>query len=206
MARGNARARATLRYNTASYTPYALHDWPITDLKKEYTRLRNIAMKRIKRLQADPEGRQSTALQVFAEGAPLKIGDMKGSRTILEREMANLALFLRNPQGTVGGVREANRKKAKMAGMEPEQLASTYKTLDEWMEYARAQGLFESYGSEESRDYYYDAAGIDMTAADMETWYNDYHAWALKRQRENEPEEGSNSEEFAEFTNPDFLF
>lgn len=205
MARGNARARATLRYNVESYTPYALGDWPTGDLKREYTRLRNIAMKRIKRLQRDPEGRRAKSLQIFAEGTPLKIGEMKGSRRTLEREMANLVLFLRNPQSTVGGVRESNRAKARMAGMETEQTPDTYMAIDEWMEYARQKGLFEVFGSEESRDYYYDGAGINLTEGDMWQWYNDHRAWAAKRQRENAPEDGSSSDTFAEFSNPDFF-
>lgn len=207
MARGNARARAALRYDPSAYTPYALHDWTTGDLKREYTRLRNIAVKRIKRLRADPEGRASRALDIFDGGLPERIGEMHGSRTRLEMAMANLALFVRSAESTVGGVREANRARARIAGAEDADNmdAPAYMGINEWMEYARASGLMDAYGSEEARDYYYDAGGVHVSAEDMAVWYGNYKEWAESRQREHTPESGSDSESFWQFTNSDFL-
>ena len=51
VARGNAKARAALKYKPELYTPFALESWPDKDLRKEYSRLRDIAQKRIKRMQ-----------------------------------------------------------------------------------------------------------------------------------------------------------
>lgn len=50
MAVGAAKARATLKYSSELYTPYALESWPDNQMRKEYTRLRDIAQKRIKRV------------------------------------------------------------------------------------------------------------------------------------------------------------
>ena len=165
-ASGNATARATLRYEPENYTPYMLHDWPLRDLRKEYTRLRDIAQKRIKRLRADPEGAQSKVLQIFPEGIP-RISDMHGSRAQLESAMADLALFIRNPESTVSGVHKANRARAKAAGMDEEQDAGTYMSIDEWMAYARAQGLDTLYDSEELRAYYFMAGGYNLSRSDF---------------------------------------
>lgn len=182
---GNATARATLRYDPENYTPYMLHDWPLRDLRKEYTRLRDIAQKRIKRLRADPEGAQSQVLQIFPEGVP-RISDMHGSRAQLESAMADLALFIRNPESTVSGVHTANRARARMIGMDEEQSASTYMSIDEWMSYLRAQGILEMYSSDEARSYYYEAAGTNLAVEDLSKWSYDHDFWLEKRQNEYE--------------------
>ena len=184
-ATGNATARASLRYDPENYTPYMLHDWPLRDLRKEYTRLRDIAQKRIKRLRADPEGAQSKVLQIFPEGIP-RISDMHGSRAQLESAMADLALFIRNPESTVSGVHTANRARARMLGMDEEQSASTYMSIDEWMSYLRAQGILEMYGSDEARAYYYEAGGTNLSVEDLSKWSYDRDFWLEKRRNEYE--------------------
>ena len=184
-ATGNATARATLRYDPEKYTPYMLHDWPLRDLRREYTRLRDIAQKRIKRLRADPEGAQSKVLQIFPEGIP-RISDMHGSRAQLESAMADLALFIRNPESTVSGVHTANRARARMLGMDEEQSASTYMSIDVWMSYLRAQGILEMYSSDEARAYYYEAAGTNLSVEDLSKWSYDHDFWLEKRRNEYE--------------------
>lgn len=184
-ASGNATARATLRYDPENYTPYMLHDWPLRDLRKEYTRLRDIAQKRIKRLRANPEGAQSKVLQIFPEGIP-RISDMHGSRAQLESAMADLALFIRNPESTVSGVHAANRARARMLGMDEEQSASTYMSIDEWMSYLRAQGILEMYSSDEARAYYYEAGGTNLSVEDLSKWSYDRDFWLEKRRNEYE--------------------
>lgn len=196
-ATGNATARATLRYDPEKYTPYMLHDWPLRDLRKEYTRLRDIAQKRIKRLRADPEGAQSKVLQIFPEGIP-RISDMHGSRAQLESAMADLALFIRNPESTISGVHKANRARAKAAGMDEEQDAGTYMSIDDWMAYARAQGLDRLYDSEELRTYYYMAGGYNLSRSDFEEWMFQREQWE-KRRYENQPEPDSDSDSMRGF-------
>lgn len=191
-ATGNATARASLRYEPEKYTPYMLHDWPLKDLRKEYTRLRDIAQKRIKRLRADPEGAQSKVLQIFPEGIP-RISDMHGSRAQLESAMADLALFIRDPESTVSGVHKANRARARMVGIDEEQDASTYMSLDEWMAYLRATGFLGMYDSDEARAYYYDAAGVNMTTEDFAKWTYDRDFWLEKRRNAYEQEQNSDS-------------
>lgn len=191
-ATGNATARASLRYDPVNYTPYMLHDWPLRDLRKEYTRLRDIAQKRFKRLRADPEGAQSQVLQIFPDGIP-RISDMHGSRAQLESAMADLALFIRNPESTVSGVHTANRARARMIGMDEEQSARTYMSIDEWMAYLRIQGLLDLYGSDEARAYYYEAGGINLDIPDFERWRDEHEAWKESRMRDNPAEPNSSS-------------
>lgn len=197
-ASGNATARATLRYDPEKYTPYMLHDWPLRVLRKEYTRLRDIAQKRIKRLRADPEGAQSKVLQIFPEGIP-RISDMHDSRAQLESAMADLALFIRNPESTVSGVHTANRARARMIGMDEEQDTSTYMSLDEWMAYLRATGFIGMYDSDEARAYYYDAAGVNMSNEDFAKWTYDRDFWLEKRRNAYEQEQNSDSASMRRF-------
>ena len=196
-ATGNATARATLRYDPENYTPYMLHDWPLRDLRREYTRLRDIAQKRIKRLRADPEGAQSKVLQIFPEGIP-RISDMHGSRAKLESAMADLALFIRNPESTVSGVHKANRARAKAAGLDEEQDAATYMSIDDWMAYAKAQGLDKLYDSEELRAYYFMAGGYNLSRSDFEEWLFQREQWEQRRY-ENQPEPDSDSDNMRGF-------
>ena len=70
MAVGAAKASATLKYDAELYTPYALESWPDSEMRKEYTRLRDIAQKRIKRLSKDPISSTSDIYKEFAGGVP----------------------------------------------------------------------------------------------------------------------------------------
>ena len=74
MAVGAAKASATLKYSSELYTPYALESWPDNQMRKEYSRLRNIAQKRIKRLSKDPISGTSDVYKEFAGGFPTGAG------------------------------------------------------------------------------------------------------------------------------------
>ena len=131
------------------------------------------------------------------EGIP-RISDMHGSRAQLESAMADLALFIRNPESTVSGVHKANRARAKAAGMDEEQDAGTYMSIDEWMAYARAQGLDTLYDSEELRAYYFTAGGYNLSKADFKEWMFQREQWE-KRRYENQPEPDSDSDSMRGF-------
>lgn len=104
MAAGAAKARATLKYSPELYTPYALESWPDSQMRKEYTRLRDIAQKRIKRLSKDPVSGTSDVYKEFAGGFPT-LKAMRGDRKALEQALADVARFVRSKGSTVGGAR-----------------------------------------------------------------------------------------------------
>ena len=105
MAVGAAKASATLKYSSELYTPYALESWPDNQMRKEYTRLRDIAQKRIKRLSKDPISGTSDVYKEFAGGFPT-LKAMQGDRKALEQALADVARFVRSKGSTVGGARQ----------------------------------------------------------------------------------------------------
>lgn len=172
MASGNARARATLRQAEGAYTPWALRGWPERALRKEYTRLRDIARKRLQRLGADPEGQAANLYRQFMGGFPT-LKSMGNRRADIERAMADLALFVRSGT-TVASVREENRRKAKTAGFSTGGFSpADWKSFGEWMEYAKASGILDVYDSDEIVQYYYQKGGRILSAADFERWRNE---------------------------------
>lgn len=197
MARGNARARAALKRPASQYTPYALHEWPESDLRKEYTRLRDIAVKRLKRMGQDQELRQTQEYKYYSKRIP-KLRDLV-DRIEIEDFLADIAIFVNNPEiSTVGGVRERikrQRKFFKQTIGEEEPLPSVM-TLQQWTYYCKTEGLLEVFASSEIVQYYYESGGQTsrLTAEQFREWL-DMRAYWDKEAAEG-PEENSGSEVF----------
>lgn len=196
MARGNARARATLKRPASQYTPYALHDWPERDLRKEYTRLRDIAVKRLKRMGQDQELQQTQEYKYYSNRMP-KLRDLV-DRIEIEDYMADLAIFVSNPEiSTVGGVRERIKRQRELfrstVGDEP---LPSVMTLQQWTYYCKTEGLLEVYGSSEIVQYYYETGGQTsrLTSEQFREWMERRAYWDIEV--EAGPEENSSSEEF----------
>lgn len=187
---GAARPSATLRYNAAKYTPAGLETWPEKELRAEYTRLRDIAQKRIKRLSRDPVAQTSSLYREFEHGFA-RLRDIK-TREGLERAMADVSRFVRARGSTVTGARESlQRRTALMTDVtlddvEPDE----YMSLDEWMALWRESG--EPYDSDVAVMYYREKAGQQLSI-------KDYYAWARGEREYSEAwdmEPGSSSDEW----------
>lgn len=187
---GAARPSATLRYNVAKYTPAGLETWPEKELRAEYTRLRDIAQKRIKRLSQDPVAQTSSVYREFQHGFA-RLRDIR-SREALERAMADVARFVRAKASTVTGARESFQQRTARAtsialqDVEPDE----YMVVDEWMELWRESG--ETYDSDVAIMYYREKAGQQLSI-------DDYRAWARGERVYSESwdmESGSSSDEW----------
>lgn len=196
MARGNARARAALKRPASQYTPYALHDWPERELRKEYTRLRDIAAKRLKRMGQDEEFRQTQEYKYYTKRIP-KLRDLV-DRIEIEDYMADMAIFVNNPEiSTVGGVRERLKRQREFfkRTIEDEPLPSVM-TLQQWTYYCKTEGLLEVYASSEVVQYYYETGGqtVRLTSDQFREWLDRRAYW--DKEAEAGPEENSGSGEF----------
>lgn len=196
MARGNARARAVLKRPTSQYTPYALHEWPESDLRKEYTRLRDIAVKRLKRMGQDQELRQTQEYKYYSKRMP-KLRDLV-DRIEIEDFLADIAIFVNNPEiSTVGGVRERIKRQRKFfkqtVGDGP---LPSVMTLQQWTYYCKTEGLLEVYASSEVVQYYYESGGQTsrLTADQFREWLDRRAYW--DKEASEGPEENSASEVF----------
>lgn len=196
MARGNARARAVLKRPASQYTPYALHEWPESELRKEYTRLRDIAVKRLKRTGQDQELQQTQEYKYYSKRMP-KLRDLV-DRIEIEDFLSDLAIFVNNPEiSTVGGVRERIKRQREFFKLtiEDEPLPSVM-TLQQWTYYCKIEGLLEVYPSSEIVEYYYETNGQTsrLTAKQFREWADRRAYW--DKQAAEGPEKNSGSREF----------
>lgn len=200
MARGRAKASATLRKPAVEYTPYALHEWPERELRQEFTRLRDIAVKRLKRMGADAQASQTREFQYYSKRVP-KLRELI-DRLEIEDALADLAVFIRNPEiSTVGGIKErqARQKAAFDASMGSDYVGGGVDviTLADWLAYAKSEGLLELFPSDDVVEFYYETGGDRqlLNQESFERWVSGNEYWREKVY-EDGPEPGSDSAGF----------
>lgn len=169
MATGAAKARATLKYSPELYTPYALESWPDRQMRKEYTRLRDIAQKRLKRLSQDPISGTSDVYKEFAGGFPT-IKAMRGDRKALEQALADVARFVRSKESTVGGARESFKARLGAGGIDADDVPEDqYTSLSELWEIVKASGVYY-YSSDQPVMYWREKGGYNVSIDDFVEW------------------------------------
>ena len=158
------------------YTPYALlvklgnEEISEKDLRREYTRLRSIAQKRIIRLKEDPLlKRLEIVKNAISTGFPT-LKEIGKSSTALAGHLAGLRSFLTKEESTVYGARrkfERNVRKARTAvGDFVDE--GTYPDFDRFMQFARETTRGFRIGSPEIADFFDDNAGKYNTQEDIE--------------------------------------
>lgn len=158
------------------YTPYALlvklgkEEISEKDLRREYTRLRNIAQKRIIRLKEDPLlKRLENVKDAISTGFPT-LKEIGKSSTALAGNLARLRSFLTKEESTVYGARrkfERNVRKAREAVGDVVNDV-TYPDFDRFMRFARETTRGFRIGSPEIADFFDDNAGNYSTQEDLE--------------------------------------
>lgn len=169
MATGAAKARATLKYSPELYTPYALESWPDSQMRKEYTRLRDIAQKRLKRLSQDSISGTSDVYKEFAGGFPT-IKSMRRDRKAQEQALADVARFIRSKESTVGGARESFKAKLGAGGIDADDVPEDqYTAVSEWWEIVKASGVYY-YPSDQPVMYWREKGGYNVSIDDFIKW------------------------------------
>ena len=168
------------------YTPYALlvklgkEEISEKDMRREYTRLRNIAQKRIIRLKADPLlKRLENVKDAISTGFPT-LKEMGKSSIALVGNLSRLRSFLTKEESTVYGARrkfERNVQKAREAAgnfVDEE----TYPDFDRFMQFARETTRGFRIGSPEIIDFFDDNAGNYNTQEELE---DAFYLWVQTR-------------------------
>lgn len=158
------------------YTPYALlvklgkEEISEKDLRREYTRLRNIAQKRIVRLKDDTLLRRlENVKDAISTGFPT-LKEIGKSSTALVGNLAMLRSFLTKEESTVYGARrkfERNVRKAREAAGDFVD-DGTYPDFDRFMQFARETTRGFRIGSPEIADFFDDNAGKYNTQENLE--------------------------------------
>ena len=195
--KGAARAHASFKHKPIFYTPFVLHEWPDEkELRREYTRLRDIAVKRLKRMGQDPEARATPEYQYYSKRMP-KLREMV-DRIEIERALAAVAFFVRNPEiSTVGGIHaRLDAERAAFKEMIDEEELPDIITLCEWWAYCHSEGLDKIYASDEIVEYYYTVNGKrkKLNRELFEAWMTERLEW--KQYADMPPQPGGSSNEF----------
>ena len=166
------------------YTPYALlvklgkEEISEKDLRREYTRLRNIAQKRVTRLTADPLLKHLESVkETISTGFPT-LKEIGKSSTALVGHLAEARAFLTTAESTVYGARrkfERNVKKAReVVGDFVNE--GNYPDFDRFMRYARETTRGFRIGSPEIVDFFDENASKYNTQEDLE---DAFYLWLM---------------------------
>lgn len=164
-------ASAKLTRPAEAYTPIALHQWAERDLRKEYSRLRSIARKRLERFKGT-EWTQ-TAIYKRNKNRYKPLSQIK-SRSELERLTADVALFVTAKTSTVSGLKAQRERTVKTMQEHGYTFVSAVNIRDiwEWLEEVRSSGLGQVLDSGEAVYYYAEVGGNErsLTVEKFEKW------------------------------------
>ena len=174
---------AQLKYSAGWYMPASLRSGSISaaDIKKEYTRLRDIAQKRLKRMAETPY-RETATFQRNIGNFP-KIADMKNKGVKdgqvtpeLAYKLAELARFVSASTSTVTGMKKQQAAAIKTLHSHGYTFVndSNYIQFGKFMEEWREQHLDWTYDSGDAVDLYGQVERFKMdpekVAADFQYW------------------------------------
>lgn len=178
-------------YDPDWYTPANIKNFIAADPKNikavraEYTRLRDIEQKRIKRMEVDPK---YTRTQVYKQNAGKypKLSEMKGDR--LPYLLSALQRFVSAKGSTISGIKEIRAKQLETLHKHEYTFVIEENLSDfgEFMEEFRAQKLDEQYDSGDAADTFYMVQKHGLDPADIEkefTWWLENHQEASKMKK-----------------------
>jgi hypothetical protein len=151
--KGGRRDKAKLLYREEVYTPEGAKTLTDKQLRKEYSRLRSIARKRLERF----EGTEWTDTQVYKLNAgqykPLK--EIKTDRE-LRHLLSDVARFVTADTGSVSGLEKQREKGVRTMQERGYDFVTkdNYRKFADFMEYARVANLNRLYDSKRIAQFY----------------------------------------------------
>jgi Tfp pilus assembly protein PilO len=150
---GGRREKATLKYEKEVYTPEGAKTLSDHDLRKEYSRLRSIARKRLERF----DGTEWTDTQVYQlnKGVYKPLSEIK-SNTELRHLFSDVSRYVTASTSSVSGLEKQRRQGVKTLNERGYDFVTkeNYRRFADFMEYARVANLNRMYDSKRVADYY----------------------------------------------------
>jgi hypothetical protein len=150
---GGRREKATLKYEKEVYTPEGAKTLSDHDLRKEYSRLRSIARKRLERF----EGTEWTDTQVYQlnHGVYKPLSEIK-SNTELRHLFSDVSRYVTASTSSVSGLEKQRRQGVKTLNERGYDFVTkeNYRRFADFMEYARVANMNRMYDSKRVADYY----------------------------------------------------
>jgi hypothetical protein len=168
---------AKLKYDIDWYTPANIKNFMAADpmnvklVRAEYTRLRDIEQKRIKRMGEHPEYRRTQVYKQNAGKYP-KLADIKGGQ--LPYKLSALQRFVTAKASTITGMKEIRAKQLETLHKHEYNFVTeeNLSEFGEFMEEFRAQKLDEQYDSGDAADTFYMVQKHGLDPLDIEKEFN----------------------------------
>jgi hypothetical protein len=171
--KGGKRDKAQLKYDKEVYTPEGAKSLSDKELRKEYSRIRSIARKRLERF----EGTEWTDTQIYQENngklKPLK--EIKSNRE-LRHLLSDAARFITHETGSVSGLENQRRNAVQALNDRGYDFVTkqNFREFADFMEYARVASLNHLYDSKRVAEFFEMAEkrklkGEDLRSA-FRTW------------------------------------
>lgn len=179
--KGGARKKATLKYDKNLYTPTGAKELTDKELRKEYSRLRSIARKRLERF----EGTEWTTSQIYQynkEGfKPLK--EIKSDRE-LRYLLSDVARFITAERGSVSGLEKERRQAVKTLNERGYTFVNkkNFRKFAEFMEYVRTANLNRIFDSKRVADFYEATERENRSEEEMRSAFK---AWSKNQRKKN---------------------
>lgn len=160
------QARAKLTYSRDTYTPEGLKSLTERELRKEYSRLRSIARKRLERfVGTEWEDSQVYRLNV---GIYIPLKDIKTERE-LRYLTVQVAHFLTASTGSVSGLNAQRERAVQTLNERGIDFVNkdNFKEFGEFMEYARIVRLNRMFDSERVAEFYEFAKKAELTGEEL---------------------------------------
>lgn len=156
--KGGKQEVADLKWEFGQYNPQALKKKDIKEVRKEYTRLRDISQKRLKRL-GKTEFKESKVYKNYKEGFK-KQSELKNVQE-LYAELNRLARFVSAEKSTI---QRQERQKKDFINTMNERYPNivnekNYWDFVEYMDEMRSMGLLEEYDSERIIEFFEEVQG-----------------------------------------------
>ena len=165
------------KYSTEWYTPRNLERVDPKEVRREYTRLRDIAQKRLKRIEAASKGSTDwtriETYKTYRKGIP-KLSDISKER--LPYELSKLARWVESDYSKIGYLKKRMKSSIKNLHERGYKFINEGNFLDftAFMEEYRRQKLDYVYGSPDAVELYGAIQKRGICASDL---YNDFMDW-----------------------------
>ena len=165
-----ARNSAKLTFASAVYNPVALKQLDPSQVRKEYSRLRSIARKRIERIKASEWGTDNIVARL-PEIAPINTL----SEAQIRARTSELARFLQGKTSSVSGMNAARRQAVKTLGARYPELrgkvtVKNWREFAEFMEYSRELHQNRMYDSERVAEFFAENEGKENLLEEFDKW------------------------------------
>lgn len=167
---GGRREKATLKYAPEVYTPIGAKSLTEPELRKEYSRLRSIARKRIERFENTEWVDTQQYIQNKGKFVPLK---QVKTEVELRHLLTDVARFITAETGSVSGLKKQKKKMIETLNERGYDFINkdNVRQFADFMEFTRMASLGRIYDSKERAEFFDYATGNGIKGDELKETY-----------------------------------